>query len=332
MALHSLTHTQKEDLQKSLLLLNKITRQAYNDKIQIIALTLWKKNLSPNNPQWKYVEFKPFYIETNHGLAHVFAMVDQRLPNIGIVGYFACTNAEVGAVVLDNACEWLKAKRKVKDVYGPINGTLPNDYRINLKDDFAFPGEPVNPKWYIDAFKKAGFNVFNLYASGRLKHFQLILKFVTRKPRKVHVGMTVRPFSNVGYNKDFKIYHDLRNLIFPFQSIYCPAISLEERIYNSSGKFDPKYTYFLTDNGREVGFIMAYPHKNQLILKTIALLPEYRGRRLSSLLLKPVHEQSAKDGLTTAIYGMVRVGNAVYKRRYPLARIFRRYVRMHKEL
>jgi|GEM_PF-1522263 len=332
MALHSLTKTQKEDLQKSLLLLNKITRQAYNDKIQIIALTLWKKNLSPNNPQWKYVEFKPFYIETNHGMAHVFAMVDQRLPNIGIVGYFACTNAKVGAVVLDNACEWLKAKHKVKDVYGPINGTLSNDYRINLKDDFAFPGEPVNPSWYLEAFTAAGFSEFNRYGSGRLKHFNIVLRNSFKRKMGIDSRYSVRPFVGGVNSADFKKYHVLRNIIFPFQSVYCPSISLEERIYNSSGKFDPNYTYFLLDGQKEVGFAMAYIYEKQLILKTLGILPKYRGMQLSSLLLEPIHKNAASDGAKTAIYAMIREGNEVHRRKHPLAQVFRHYVTMHKTI
>jgi ribosomal protein S18 acetylase RimI-like enzyme len=308
MALYSLTKTQKDNLRDSLSLLNIITRQSYNDKIRDVALAFWKKNLQAQNPQWQYVRFKAFYIDNSHGKAHVFAMVDQRLPNKGIVGYFACTNTKVGSEVLNRACEWLKDRHKVKDVYGPINGTLPNDYRINLRDDFVFPGEPVNPSWYLEAFTVAGFSEFNRYGSGRLKHFNIIK------------------------GDDFKKYHELRNRIFPHQSVYCPSISLEERIYNSSGKFDPKYTFFLLDGQKEVGFAMAYIYERNLILKTIGILPKYRGMKLSSLLLEPIHKNAVKDGARTAIYAMVREGNEVHRRKHPLARIFRRYVTMHKSV
>lgn len=319
-------------LHTSLQQLNTITSEAYNDNIHNVALALWKKHLHPENPQWKFIRIKSFYVSTEEGSAHVMAMVDKRLPDIGIVGYFACTNSTVGSKVLRQASEWLKTKYGLLDVYGPINGTLPNDYRLNLSDDYLFPGEPVNPLWHIEAFEKAGFTVFNRYASGKLKHYRLFLKFSMRKPKKKFSHMTVRPFSNRNYQKDFKTYHELRNLIFPFQSIYCPAISLDERIYNSSGKFDSDYTYFLMDDDREIGFVMAYPYKKQLILKTIGLLPEYRGKRLSSLLLEPIHAQAAKEGLATAIYGMVRVGNRVHKNKHPFAKIFRHYVTMHKQL
>ncbi len=318
------------DLQRSLKQLTAITNTAYNDQIRHVALNIWQKHLNPDNPQWRYLTRKSFYISNKSGSAHVMAMIDSRLPQHGIVGYFACTNSAVGAEVLTEACAWLKKEHNLHDVYGPINGTLPNDYRLNVDDDYVFPGEPVNPRWHIDAFREAGFNIFNRYASGKLKYYQILLKFALRKPHKDFAHLTVRPFNNSDYDQDFKIYHELRNQIFPFQSTYCPAISLEERIYNSSGKFDPAYTYFLNDSGKDIGFVMAYPYKNQLVLKTIGLLPAYRGKRLTSLLLDPIHKQAARDQLHTSIYGMVRVGNRVYKNKHPMAKVFRNYVTMHK--
>ncbi len=324
--------TELSFLKTSLRQMNAITEVAYNEQIAPVALKLWQKHLQPQNPQWKFVTAKPFSIKDKSGSAHVMAMVDKRLPDIGIVGYFACTNSAVGAKVLEKAAQWFKKEYGLKDVYGPINGTLPSDYRLNLEDDFRFPGEPVNPSWYVDAFEKAGFGVFNRYVSGISKHYQLLMRLVIRKPQQEYRHLTVRTFDIKNLKEDFKVYHELRNAIFPLQSIYCPAISLEERVYNSSGKFDPKYTYFLVDKGHEVGFVMAYTYDQQLILKTIGLLPEYQGKRLSGLLLKPIHEQARKEGLGTAIYGMVRVGNAAYKMKRPGVKIFRKYITMHKEL
>lgn len=319
-------------LKTSLVQLSAITNEAYNGQIRSIALSIWQKHLQAKNPQWKFITAKPFFISDKDGSAHVLAMLDERLPHMGMVGYFACTNSGTGARVLRQATDWLKSQHGLSDVYGPINGTLPSDYRLNLSDDFCFPGEPVNPKWHIDAFREAGFNVFNRYGSGKLKHYQLAMKLVLRKPSKKYSHLVVRPFDSNNQQRDFRIYHELRNLIFPFQSSYCPAISLEERIYNSSDKFDPKYTYFLTDEGSEVGFIMAYAYNDQLILKTVGLLPEYQGKRLAGLLLKTVHDQAAREGLKTAIYGMVRVGNSVYKNKHPGAKVFRKYVTMHKSI
>lgn len=309
-----------------------IADEAYSEQIHPVAIKLWQKHLRPENPQWKFITAKSFYIKEENGKAHVMAMVDERLPNIGIVGYFACTTSKSGAKVLNQACDWLRKEYGLKNIYGPINGTLPSDYRLNLTDDFRFPGEPVNPKVSIEAFNEAGFKIFNRYVSGISKHYKLLMKLVIKKPKKGYEHITVRKFDAEKLKSDFKKYHDLRNAIFPLQSIYCPAISLEERAYNAGGKFDPNYTYFLLDSDKEVGFVMAYVHQNQLVLKTIGLLPDYRSKNLSGLLLKPIHEQAAKAGISTAIYGMVRVGNTAYKMRRPGVKVFRKYVTMHKNI
>ena len=319
-------------LQASLKQLNAITNEVYNEQIRSVALSIWQKHLQPENPQWDYISAHPFSVNDKSGSAHVLAMFDKRLPDIGIVGYFACTNSAVGAKVLEQATSWLKKKYAINNVYGPINGTLPSDYRLNLNDDFRFPGEPVNPVWYMDAFRLAEFETYNRYVSAKVKHYQLVMKLVRRKPPRKYTNLKIRAFDTKQHKRDFKIYHELRNAIFPPESIYCPAISLEERIYNSPGKFDPNYAYFLTDNDREIGFIMAYVYENQLVLKTIGLLPEYQGKKLSGLLLRPLHDHASKEGLDTVIYGMVRVGNTVYKSRRPGVKAFRKYVTMHKKL
>lgn len=318
------------ELELSLARLCAIARRSYPEQIRHIAIKQWEWQLRADNPQWRYVAFKSFHDEREGQKAQVFAMYDARIPHAGIVGYFACTDADIGAAVLKKASVWLKKTYKIQDVYGPINGTLPNDYRLNTDDDYSFPGEPVNPSWHIDAFHKAGFEVFNRYGSARLKHYRTLLRFAFPAPRKQYRHMHIRSFSNSDFEKDFKTYHELRNQIFPYQSVYCPAISLEERKYNAPGKFDPSYAYFLVDDTREVGFIMAYPYKNQLVLKTIGLLPAYRGKRLANLLLKQVHDQAHKDRLTSVVYAMVREGNSVHRNKHPLAKVFRRYVTMRK--
>jgi GNAT superfamily N-acetyltransferase len=125
------------------------------------------------------------------------------------------------------------------------------------------------------------------------------------------------------------------NAIFSSLSIYCPVLSWEERVYNMADKdpiFDPDYCYFLEDNGRAIGFIVAHQHRRKLILKTIGLLPEYRGKGLSGLLLKQVHDQAKKDGLQAAVYATIRVGNTVYNMKRPGVRVYRKYVTMRKSL
>jgi len=323
-------------LAASLELLTRITEQVYNADIKPVALAIWRKHLQPENPVWKHLVVRAFSVDSADGAAHVMAMVDERLPGKGLVGYFGCTTPEAGVEVLAQAKSWLKSKHGIADVYGPINGTITSDYRFNRHDDYQIPGEPVNPAWYIDVFEQAGFTVFNRYVSGISKHYQLLVKLLTaQKPSATYAHLILRPFRLDNQMADFRIYHELMNAIFPDNSIYCPVLTFEERVYNMADKdpiFDPDYTYFLEDGDQTIGFIVAYPYRQNLIVKTIGILPAYRHKHLSNLLIKKVHDQAAQDGLRAAIYATVRVGNAVYKMKRPGVRAHRQYVTLHANL
>ena len=121
--------------------------------------------------------------------------------------------------------------------------------------------------------------------------------------------------------------------IFPKQSVYCPKLSWEERAYGFKHKdpfFNPSYMWFLEYNNNPIGLINAYPHEDRLVVKTIGILPKYRGKKLSHLLIRKVHDQASKDGLKTATYAMVRVGNSAYKMKKPGIKINRHYMTMKK--
>jgi hypothetical protein len=323
-------------LTTSLRQLTNITKETYNPNIRDEALAMWHTYFQAKNPLWQHITAKPFSVDGPEGSAHVMAIVDKRLPGKGLVGFFACTTPASGVQVLDQATAWLKKQPGVTDVYGPINGTITRDYRFNVEDDYQIPGEPINPSWYINVFKQAGFKIFNRYVSGIAKHYQVFIKFKTlRRPSADYAHIVLRPFSTDAQMDDLKTYHSLMNDIFPHNSIYCPVLSWEERVYNVAGHqpiFDPKYSFFLEDDGKAIGFIVAYPYNQQLIIKTIGLLPQYRKKNLSGLLLKQVHDQAEADGLGAAVYSTIRVGNAVYKMKRPGVKIHRRYVTLHKAL
>lgn len=318
-------------LKPSLELLKAITLQTHNDGIAPIAMKLWKRQLRPENPLWGNITAKPFSISDK---AHVVAMLDPRLPGLGLVGFFGCVDVSSGAQVLLNACDWLKTQG-VNNAYGPINGTITKSYRLNLADDFRVPGEPVNPVFYLDAFREAGFETFNQYVSGLTKHYHLFNRLFIRLPKKEYAHLTVRTFSEGNQVEDLKIYHRLMNRIFPSQSIYCPEIAWEERYYNMSDEnpiFNSRYSYFLEDNGKPIGMLVAQPYQNKLCVDLLGLLPEYRGRHVAGLLIRKVHEQASQDNLEAAIYALIRVGNRVYKMRRPGVNVYRRYVTMRKRV
>ncbi len=321
-------------LADSLAQLKTLTLASYSPEAAPIANAIWEKHLQTSNPLWKYLTAKPFSTKTSHGSAHIIAMIDKRLPNQAVVGYFACTNNESGTIVIKEAVDWLRQHVAIKAVYGPINGTATSDYRLNLDDDYWYPGEPINPKCQIKAFQDAGFTISNRYVSGEVKHYRLYSKLFVRIPKPSET-IKLRPFNSKHQLSDLSAYHELMTTIFPKLSVYCPPLSWQERVYNFKDKtplFDSRYCYFLEDQKQPIGLIIAYVHDNRLIIKTVGLLSEYRGRNLSNILVMRALELATEDNLDSVIYAMVRVGNAAYKKKRPGLRLVRRYVTMKLDL
>jgi hypothetical protein len=311
----------------------KIAQSTHNTQILPIAISLWRRHLNPENPLWNYVKAHPFSVDSSQGSAHALGLIDSRLPNIGLLGYFACSDRTTGAQVLTQATEWFSKAYNIHTVYGPINGTITSDYRLNLQPDYYFPSEPVNPLVHIEAFQDAGFNVFNKYTSAITKQYRSIDKFLSKKLAQEYEHILLRPFDITNQLSDLNLYHNLMNRIFPPLSIYCPIISWEEREYNLATKdpiFDPKYTYFIESMFGVIGFVVAFSYNNHLILKTIGILPEHRKKGLFELLVKKVHDQANQDKLEAAIYATIRVGNVISKIKIPGVINFRDYVTMHK--
>ena len=324
-------------LPASLEALVTLTERSHPPPVSGPAEAVWRHHLRAGNPLWRRVTARPF-VATGPGgpRAHVMALVDRRLPRLGLVGFFACTDPEAGVQVLDEAGTWLQGRFDLDAVYGPINGTITRDYRFNLASDYRIPGEPVNPSFYPKVFEQAGFEVFNRYMSGRCVEYGALAEFFCQtNPPPSTARFRLRAFGTDSPEADLRTYHRLMNQIFPANSIYCPRISLAERRFNlgpQTRRFDPRYSYFLDAEDQTVGLIVGFAHRGELVIKTLGLLASHRHLNLSTVLIKQVHDQAAADGLGAAIYSTVRAGNAIDRRDRPGVDVFRHYVTLRREL
>jgi len=320
---------------ESLRTLRKILIKTYDEDVQAGILINWEKSLSKENPSWKYIGFDSHKVSSGNDLGHVFSMVDTRMPDIGFVGYFAATSEGAGVQVLDQACDSLK-RRGIKEIYGPIDGTIINNYRLNEGPSSLFPGEPINPEFYIECFNIAGFDTYNTYQTGssslkNMKFLQLFMKPPTDKFPQI----SMRNFDQSKFSEELSTLADLVNAIFPSQSEYGTAYAKDEFFYifgQQKEIFDSRYCIFLEDNGTAIGAIFCYKYNDSLIVKTIGVIKQYQGTGISKLLIKEVHKRAREDGLKTAIYALVRNGNRVSKMKRPGVKIIRQYVTMKKEV
>lgn len=296
---------------------------------------IWDKGLREDNPAWKYIKYKMFVVDGSIGKAHVLAMIDKRLPNIGLVGYFATNSIDAGVRVLKMACKYLK-KEGLTRVYGPIDGTIINNYRLNLDPEYYFPGEPINPKMYLETFSKADFEEHNRYHTGEtsvrnVKFMNLFMK----PPLNKYPKARIRSFDPNNFDNDFTLMIDLFNQIFAQLSIYCTKYTDEEfrHIFEDQRHlFTSEHAKFLLDGEKAIGAILSYPYKDSLIIKTVGVLPKYQGTGLSKMLISSIHDAAHEGGLKKIIYALVRQGNSIDKMKRPGVKITRNYMTMVKEI
>ena len=62
-------------------------------------------------------------------------------------------------------------------------------------------------------------------------------------------------------------------------------------------------------SGRLAGFVLAFVDGDTAVVKTIAVTPELRGKRISSALVHLVLKASVERGLRTVVSALVRRGN-----------------------
>ncbi|MEK7401539.1 MAG: GNAT family N-acetyltransferase [Gemmatimonadota bacterium] len=78
----------------------------------------------------------------------------------------------------------------------------------------------------------------------------------------------------------------------------------------SSGGRDATLTHWVRDAiGRLAGFVLAFVDGDTAVVKTIAVTPELRGKRISSALVHLVLKTSVARGLRKAVSALVRRGN-----------------------
>lgn len=291
--------------------------------------------LDKKNPFFKNVLIQNFIIfDNNTPQAHLSAVLDSRLEDVGFFGFFEAANASAACKILEAGKEWI-ASRNVKEVRAPVSLSVWHDYRfmnpVSQKD--VFPGEPINLQEYNEYFQSFGFFPEENFISGVRDDFSDILKYSKKyfdffeKER----AFSIRPFRKDSLIDELKMYHALALEIFKGSWSYVP-LSFDEFLYIYSGKetlASEKYCYFLCFQGREIGFCFSYLNpfakEKTLVMKTIGILPQFQKLGCGATMIFHVHSLAEKFGVKKIIYALMREGNVASNIHPQGARVFRKY-------
>jgi len=218
----------------------------------------------------------------------------------GYIGLFSISDKQTGTQKLKEYTDDL-IKMGHKTIIGPIDGSTWHKYRLLSKtsDEPVFPLEPNNPLWYNDVYTESGYKPYKRFFSDKFDLFNVQpIQNNDVELRKFRTG-------------DLKIIYELSLEGFKNNFLYSP-ISFEE----FAGLYEPflpsvkpELIQIAYVGNQPAGFMFSFIAGERLILKSIAVLPEYRNLRIGSLLFNKVIINSLEMGAKSAIAALYIEGN-----------------------
>ncbi len=247
--------------------------------------------------------------------------------SIGTIGEFEACNKVCGVKIL-NKCEEILKEKGVKLIVSPMNGNTWKQYRtIKFSNgEPLFMLENVNPIEYNEILKEAGFHEMYTYIStkGFISNFYESDTFNEIEQNLINEKITIREFDKENYYQELKKIYKVAIKSFLKNPLYT---SIEET------NFIKQYTQYIQmidkeliliaeKEGQEIGFIFCIPDFNEvkqtgkittLILKTIAVLPEYEEYAIGSVMLRRISQIALKKGFKKWIFAFMYHGNTSLK-------------------
>ena len=220
----------------------------------------------------------------------------------GYIGSFDMLNKEAGKQRLREYTGQLFAAGH-KRIIAPIDGNTWHTYRLLswTNGDMPFPMEPQNPLWYNDVYTELGFAPIMKYRSDKfpIKDIEPLPYISEVKIRELSSQGDLPLIHNISvaaFANNF-LYSDLTYM--EFAKLYMPVLSV----------FDPKLALIAEINGVPAGFMFSFMYHNNLVLKSMAVLPQFRSKGVGAMLMNAVLLAGQKKGATTAIAALMAEGN-----------------------
>lgn len=247
------------------------------------------------------------------------AYEEQRL---GLIGHYAATNAASAAALLRLACDELAARGCTLAV-GPMDGSTHQRYRLMTERgaEPPFVLEPDNPDEWPAHFTGSGFETLADYYSALITHLD------HRDPRLPAIaarvaaeGICIRALDENRFEDEVRAIYGIAVTSFRDNVLYSPIAEADfvEQYRQILTFVRPELVLIAERESRPVGFLFAIPDWLQarrrqpidtIVVKTIAVLPEYAGLGLGTLLGARCQEVANRLGYTRAILALMHERN-----------------------
>jgi predicted N-acetyltransferase YhbS len=216
----------------------------------------------------------------------------------GAIGHYTARNCSAGGQLLALACARL-AERGCTLAIGPMDGSTHRRYRLVTERGSAPPFllEPDNPDDWPEHFTAAGFGVLARYCSALQTDLEPPdRRLMAMERRLAERGVRIRPLDLAQFDDEVRRIHAVVAAGFR-QSFLYASIAAEDMVeqYRPLRPYVVPDLVLLAEQGNEpAGFLFVMPNwlraqrgerLDTLILKTVAVRPEWAGRGLAGALI-----------------------------------------------
>ena len=281
---------------------------------------------------------------------------------IGCIGRLIASPGHPIAPILNLACDYL-LRQGCSLAIGPMDSSTWGSYRLVTQSlpivapsdhTMAVSGIPApfflevsNPPEWKQEFLQAGFHAIASYCSSMvtdLTNDDLTNDLTSgckdiapREARLAQRGIRIRPFDRDGFDSELYTIYRIASEAFLNNFLYSPISWPEFALlyYPLREVINSDFVLVAEAQAQPAGFIFALPDLLQdrsdaqfdtVIIKSLGVLPAYKGLGLGSVLVDRVHRSAMTQGYKRAIHALMRDDNQAARQiSAHTAHVFRRY-------
>jgi ribosomal protein S18 acetylase RimI-like enzyme len=248
---------------------------------------------------------------------------------VGVMGLYEAAEGPDGdsatACLVEAGLEWAGA-HGVSELYAPVDGNTWFSYRFSLPanppgtDRPPYHWEPYHPPEYLTRFRALGFEDAELFVTHRLEFpdtgdyrmREAASHGATALQAARNDGLSFHQLGDTPGATPYDEFHRLSNEAFRENPLFEPlSEDLFHGLYAKAMTVAwADFTHWVRDaEGKMLGFVFALNENDQAVIKSIAVDPAARGRKLSTALNHLVFEKAHEQGISTILMALIRRGN-----------------------
>ncbi|MBP6745486.1 GNAT family N-acetyltransferase [bacterium] len=258
-------------------------------------------------------------VTTNEVTALLYS--GEKFASLGRVEFLNRQNTETNRAAARELLRLATGKARAeghKTLIAPLDGDTWHSYRtiIESSPEPKFLLEP-DSLLSADILKEAGFHLIAQYSSSLIDlsaSQATIDATLAKRQRAIESSFSIRHFNSNRFDDEIKDIYELSLKSFENNFLYQP-ISFEQfaELYRPlSALIKDELVWLAFDHSKLVGILFALPdrlNEGQIILKSVAVHPEFAGLGLASYLLARVHIEAINLGFTRSVQALYKDEN-----------------------